>query len=663
MLSKLSTFTFHGVELKEVNNSNQAVGDCPFCGKEGHFYVNAKTGQWDCKSGGKSGNLYTFLDEFYKACRESTEDREYKKLTRLRSLPAKAFSAYDLALDGDRWLIPVHNLDGSIANLLVWPGSGPPLSTPGCVLHLLNGYRVKGQDTPIYVCEGPWDTIALDWLVRTLKKPISVVGVPSAQVFKEDWIEPVFKGREVVLLYDNDSAGDRGSKKAAGLLQQVASSVAHVQWPSKAPEGFDINDFVSQRIKAPTKAWRELEGLLRIEKGVSSPALKPLTRRPPAFSTIVRKFKEHLHVDKNTEDALAVMLATALSIQLPGDPIWLFVVGPPGAGKTLILRSLEASSCCHFESTLTAHTLVSGFRAPNNEDPSLIPKVAGKCLILKDYTEIKAMPQMLQEEIYGVLRGAYDGEVEKTFGNLVQRVYHNCWFSLIAGVTDIIHGDSRATLGERFLKIEFITSLHDDEAHIRAAITAMDTLLEAEEKLRGLIASFLERDLTLIKTPSVPPWVINRIVPLSQVIAYLRASVHRSRQREILYRPRPEIGTRLSKQLVKLARCLAIVYGKPQVNMQCYRLVERIAFDTSTGWHLDIVRTLMRHYPVPITAANLSEEAIIPSSSLSQKLDDLRELRIVERHRIHCKKVGQPAWFYRITDELAALWKRAKVDH
>lgn len=37
------------------------IADCPFCGKEKHFYVNKQTQLWDCKKCGESGNIYKLL--------------------------------------------------------------------------------------------------------------------------------------------------------------------------------------------------------------------------------------------------------------------------------------------------------------------------------------------------------------------------------------------------------------------------------------------------------------------------------------------------------------------------------------------------------------------------------------------------------------------------
>lgn len=39
----------------------EIISDCPFCGKEKHFFINSKTNLWNCKRCGREGNLKSFL--------------------------------------------------------------------------------------------------------------------------------------------------------------------------------------------------------------------------------------------------------------------------------------------------------------------------------------------------------------------------------------------------------------------------------------------------------------------------------------------------------------------------------------------------------------------------------------------------------------------------
>jgi hypothetical protein len=365
----------------------------------------------------------------------------------------------------------------------------------------------------------------------------------------------------------------------------------------------------------------------------------------------------------DTEAALQVMLAAVLAVNLHDDcPLWIFLVGPPGAGKSVLVRTLGESPLCVSKSKLRPTTMVSGFKGPDGTDPSLLPQLQGRCLIVKDFTTIKSMPAVAQEELYGILRDAYDGSVEVPFGNFVTRKYDHCYFGMLACVTDVIHGDSRATLGERFLKIELVRRGYNSEEQIKMALRNTLRLVSAQDKLIALVSAFSQRPVDRKHLPTVPPWVRKRILPLAQLVAYLRASVDRGFRGELSYRPRPEIATRLVKQLTKLAQCLALVRDKTVVDTPTYAIVEQVAFDTGIGWSLDLVHTLSKTHPTPQTVTQLMSAAQIPRTSLHRKLDDLLDLGAVIAIEQRLPNRGRPLLTYKLSDHIMQLWKRSEIN-
>ena len=130
-----------------------------------------------------------------------------------------------------------------------------------------------------------------------------------------------------------------------------------------------------------------------------------------------------------------------------------------------------------------------------------------------------------------------------------------------------------------------------------------------EEELQEVATAFIEHLFDTCdpdKLPPVPQWYINRIVGLSQLVATVRATVSR-KAGELVYRPTPEVGTRLSKQLIKMSQCMAMIQGKKTVDRSCYSLICRVAMDTCYGWHRDVILAitanphldLQRHGHIP----------------------------------------------------------------
>ena len=54
----------------------------------------------------------------------------------------------------------------------------------------------------------------------------------------------------------------------------------------------------------------------------------------------------------------------------------------------MLLQALAESENTVYQSSLGAKTLISGWKTPDDSDPSLLPRLIGKTLVLKDYTEL-----------------------------------------------------------------------------------------------------------------------------------------------------------------------------------------------------------------------------------------------------------------------------------
>lgn len=247
---KLQPFTIFGLEFTGTSGDTHMTADCPFCDKAKHLFVNIKSTQYKCHVCLESGNLTTFLTTMMELTHDDTPRETFGKLRKLRGIPSVAFKRWGLAHDTANWLIPHRNKNGNVVNVVTWAGPGQPMkSAPGCSKGLFGMDRLAkaAKGAPIWVCEGEWDTMALTWLLRRFKEPGVVVGVPGAGTFKDEWV-PLFRGRNVVLVFDADAAGDQGAAKAVEKLRGRCASINSVAWPDKCRErkkGFDVSDWIA----------------------------------------------------------------------------------------------------------------------------------------------------------------------------------------------------------------------------------------------------------------------------------------------------------------------------------------------------------------------------------------------------------------------------------
>lgn len=678
---KLAPFVTHGVVF-HANNYGQFQGSCPFCDDENHLFANGDTGQWDCKKCGENGNVYTFLEKTWLRHLAETETSHYRKLAKDRGLPLRAVKRYKLAWDGDRWLLPVLSQKGKPVDLRRWNYTNRKLmSTAGCSTHLFGLARlreIKNGDVPIvWLCEGEWDAIAFsELLVAAGRHGDAVLGVPGADTFKEEWLE-FFRGRYVIIVFDADAAGDRGSKKAYELLKGVAAKVEFVNWPEDSPKGYDLRDYVVSALASDEDGAASLQKLFElvrpyhrhatpdeikaIVKGSHGFEVLPDSERP-TYAQLAEFMSQHFCFDKEMDNAFRIELAVVFSEQIKGPPLWMELVSPPGGGKTLLLTLLQTSDRCLFRSTITPRGLLSGYK-DTGRDPSLLAYVNGKTVVVKDGTELIALPKNQQDEVWSILRGAYDGRVDKSFGNGVERFY-NLHFSLLMGVTPAIESCPQATLGDRFLRYYLRSngeaSLDD---RIDAALDNLHTDYNHEEQAREMVRKFLAKKIE--RVPPIPAWMRKRLRALAKLVGALRANVERKTydREDLTYRPSEEVATRLAVQLGKLTQSLAVVDGSDEIHERHYALAERVALDTTIGFHLEIVTALVKNHTKGMTRAELVEELRMPLTTVDHRLDDLDVLGLLqsvceERSRGapgNLKKVT----VFRLSERVIARWREA----
>ena len=321
-----------------------------------------------------------------------------------RELPVAVLKKWMVGWSGKSYTIPSYDEQKRVCDIKLYDINGRFISTPGASAGLFGLNKYDPQYKRIYICEGEWDTMALDMLAGELGKKYNIVGVPGASTFKPEWLE-LFRDKEVVSLYDNDEAGEKGEVNAQKRLAGIAESMWFVHWPVDAPTGFDVRDWIRYglKIEKPIGCWKNLHTLLKSEPRIISIAEKVVIRQQStiegtaSIEDVFRTYKKWLHSEHDRPDAITIAFAVCMANRLEGDPVWLFFVGPPGSMKSELLMSLSDHTTVYATTSLTTKTLISGAPTFSAKDPSLIPQLNGKILICKDFTSILTMQYMVRD--------------------------------------------------------------------------------------------------------------------------------------------------------------------------------------------------------------------------------------------------------------------------
>jgi hypothetical protein len=230
---------------KLVRRGPEWRGQCPIHGGErDSFSVNPVTGQWMCHSacarGGSAANLIMERDGItFKDAAMQIE--EITGMSRALSSPdrPKIVAQYDYtdeagvlryqALRYEPKTFKCRRPDGHGG--VVW-SLGNTQAIPYRLSDLVN------SKSDVYIVEGEKDADNLATLGLT-----ATTNHGGSEKWRPE-LTPWFTGKHVVMLPDNDEAGERHVKKVVGELSGVAASIAVVRLPGLPPKG-DVSDWLA----------------------------------------------------------------------------------------------------------------------------------------------------------------------------------------------------------------------------------------------------------------------------------------------------------------------------------------------------------------------------------------------------------------------------------
>jgi hypothetical protein len=358
--------------------------------------------------------------------------------------------------------------------------------------------------------------------------------------------------------------------------------------------------------------------------------------KPQRLCELRARLAKWLSIPVEDEEMVDFALAVYKSHEIPGDPLWAIIIDASGAGKTELLRAFRKRKDSYFLSKFTEKSLVSGYRDPKHpeKDPSLLLELNEKILVIKDLSPLLSMREDSRKTIIGDLRDAYDGFSDQGRGNL-GRVNYEARFTLLCASTLAVEQFSSVEqeLGERFVKLR--SRGNGGLNKTRKAIANIGSDNQMRQEIESSINGFLD-SLPRIVNTRIPESLQEPLAQLSDFTAKTRSHVQRDRNGDLQYLPKPEVGTRLGKELGKLLMSLASVRGKREPDAEDFDTVIRVAEDCLPPNRLSVIAALRER---PMRPVEIQEATGLPPKTATRILDDLRVIGLVEKTPTSDEKV------------------------
>lgn len=709
--AELKSYKFHGLNV-DWDGGKEAKANCLLCDKEGKFSIDITTSKWKCLRCGESGNQYTFIRHLYDL--SIARSVSYTALSKQRGISIDALKAWGFAKSilTDEWIVPGYNVEGQICQLYRWvklPSESKfkMLATP-TMSHGIFGLGSFDSNKPqIYVCEGPWDGPRL-WEVlggyrnskdgpvpakaggRSLLDKANVIAAPGCTTFNEGWA-PLFEGKQVYIVFDNDHpktnkksgqeitpASVSGIKQIGSTLLKKPKELKYYSWGpggyNKALEdGMDVRDLFAadeqqklqefvNNFEVVPKEWRVSKKLKELKEGGL-----PEPKDCQEWRHVSNSWRKAMKWMDGYDVSLSVMLACTMSTKLPGDQLWVKIVGPPSCGKTSLCEAISTAKK-YVVAKSTIRGFHSGFKTGNDEeeeDNSLIVQVAGKTLVTKDGDTLLQSPNLGQ--ILSEARDIYDGESRTHYRNKMSKEYEGVRMTWILCGTSSLRSMDKSELGERFLDCVIMDGIDEDMEQdvlwrvvqrVNRNLSDLDETVKRDENMEtamaltgGYVCYLRENALQLLNAVEVEEWVLRKIMELGKFVAYMRARPSSS-QEETTER---EFAARLTSQLMRLAKCLAVVLNKSTIDREVVRRVTKVAMDTARGRTLDLGMQLFKHQEDGIELRTLALLCRQDDGAARKLLKFMRDINIVKPVETKTRGVRQKVK-WKLTDNLFILY-------
>jgi hypothetical protein len=592
---------------------------------------------------------------------EVSRARGYVSADSKKQLERYGFAGYQQHAPG--LVIPLHRADGSVWGYQLRPDI-PRVTRAGNTVkyETPQGQRngidippgIKGKigdpSEPLWATEG---SRKADAAVSAGLVCISLNGVAGwrgqnshgGKLAVADWNDIALNGRRVILAWDSDVASKPAvHDQLRKLARYLETRDAKVEFLHLAPDPgggkTGLDDFIAAngagglwelvRPDLPPVANGATAATERSNISGQVP-VKPVPDVPAMTITQVEEvYARWLH-DGDKVTTRVVHAVYVANMVLAGDPVWIFLVGGSGQGKTERLAPLSVMPHTELASTLSGEAALLSATARRDRAEhahgGLLRRIGDKgLLVVKDFTSILEMDRTARGQVLAALREVYDGRWDREVGaegGQTLTWVGKCGF--LAGCTTAID-KAHSVMNDMGPRSLFVRLPPADLGKIAgSALDHMGREHQMREELAAASAGLLTH---LTGKPHDAGGNARReLIALASLVSQARSPVHRDWSGEIELIGDAEAPTRIIKQLGQLWRaCGVLGLG----TAESWEVVRRCALDSIPKLRGAVIRYLAT-LAGPANTTTVGIGVVHPTKTVKRALEDLAAHGVVER--------------------------------
>jgi len=275
-----------------------------------------------------------------------------------------------------------------------------------------------------------------------------------------------------------------------------------------------------KKFKQTIKAAKEKYGFTDEELKIQE-----LPEEPRSLKEVYDTFKRWMYIEDT--DPIDVALATAISSQKKGTPVWMIMVGASSGGKSQFIRALSDIPHSMVQDDITPNTLASGAKVKGKKVEDLGSKLEGRSTIVltSDLASLTSQNRDEKRKIWAKFRELFDGFIKKETGNGVVRDYKDCHVTWIFGATPTIRSEVLiyAQLGTRELMYELTLPDNLDDLIMEKAWENENYEEQMKNEMKAVVRKFYKSHIYQ-NDIDVPDSIKRFIKSEAKRLEYLRAT-------------------------------------------------------------------------------------------------------------------------------------------